>query len=122
VIGIIGGVLYLCASSLMVRLKIDDPLDAFAVHGIAGFWGLIATGLFAVPQYSYNGSCGAFYGCGETIVANLLGGVVQVCWVSVLSLVLFIGLKKGKLLRIPKEEEEMGIDISKHGGQAYTFA
>ena len=40
------------ASSLMRRLKIDDPLDAFAVHGACGVWGLLAVGIFTEIEYS----------------------------------------------------------------------
>ena len=39
------------SSSLLVRLKIDDALDAFPVHGVCGFWGVIAVGFFAKERY-----------------------------------------------------------------------
>merc|ERR1719409_829497 len=45
-IGIIGGFVYTGASALLQKLKIDDPLDAFAVHGAAGIWGCFAAALF----------------------------------------------------------------------------
>lgn len=120
IIGIIGANIYAGTSLLLVRFKIDDPLDAFPVHGACGLWGIISTGLFAVPSYSYNGSCGAFYGCSESILAALIGGIVQIAWVSFFSFVMFYGMKKLKILRITEEEEESGLDSSKHGGNTFT--
>ncbi len=122
IIGIIGSILYLLTSKLLIKLKIDDPLDVFAVHGVCGIWGVISTGLFAVPSLSYNGSCGLFYGCHETILASLAAVSVQFLWVSSLSILMFYTLKYLSLLRITSEEEQQGLDISKHGGSAYNVA
>jgi len=63
-IGMFGAFVYFGTSNLVLKvLKIDDPLDAFAVHGMCGFWGVIATALFSVPAWSYNlcGGVGAFW-------------------------------------------------------------
>ena len=120
VIGMIGSVLYKSASTILVAFKIDDPLDAFAVHGVAGYWGVIAAGLFAVPSYSYNESCGAFFGCSEAILAAFAAASIQVIWVSACSCVMFSSLKRLNLLRITVEEEELGMDLSKHGGNTWS--
>ena len=45
-IGMIGAFVCYGASRLLLKLRVDDPLDAFAVHGACGFWGLLATGIF----------------------------------------------------------------------------
>merc|ERR1711988_1257857 len=51
-IGFIGGFVYFGSSKCVLKLcKIDDPLDAFAVHGACGFWGVFATGLFSADAY-----------------------------------------------------------------------
>jgi len=47
-IGVISGILFVSSTKLMKYLKIDDPLDAFSVHGMCGFWGVIASGLVRV--------------------------------------------------------------------------
>jgi len=47
IIGVVGGSIYFGASTLMLRLKIDDPLDAVSVHACCGFWGVVATGIMA---------------------------------------------------------------------------
>merc|ERR1719421_2570092 len=54
--GVIGAFVYHAASCTMRKYKIDDPLDAFAVHGACGFWGVIAVGIFCVKDYSYSAS------------------------------------------------------------------
>jgi len=51
VIGVIGGLLYYGFSRLMITLKIDDPLDAAAVHGCCGFWGVISVAVFTTKDY-----------------------------------------------------------------------
>merc|ERR1711939_667765 len=56
VIGLIGGAVYQGASMLMQKLKIDDVVDAFAVHGATGFWGLVALGFFGNPADGMGGN------------------------------------------------------------------
>ena len=51
VIGVIGGVVYSLSSVLLRKLRIDDPLDAFSVHGACGMWGVIAVGFFGVQKH-----------------------------------------------------------------------
>ena len=122
--GVLGGFVYYGASKLVVRALIDDPLDAFAVHGACGFWGVVAVGLFASPDYGYNaeGAAGLFYGgdkAGVLLGVQLCGLVAEIAWVGLLSSVLFFALKAARLLRVDLSTEETGMDVSKHGGGAY---
>ena len=124
--GILGGGVYFGASKLVVRALIDDPLDAFAVHGACGLWGVLAVGLFASPDYGYNaeGAAGLFYGgpkAGVLLGVQLCGIVVQILWTSVTSSTLFFALKAARLLRIDVATEEDGIDVEKHGGPGYAL-
>ena len=113
VIGIIGALVYMCFSKLLLKYKIDDPLDAFAVHGGCGIWGTFALGFFDINE-------GVFYGGnGKQIGVQLMGIIVISLWTSFMSFCLFYLLSKFKLLRISKEEEIMGIDWVEHGGKAY---
>ena len=91
--GVIGGLVYNGASALMIKLEIDDPLDAFAVHGATGAWGVFATGLFGDER---TGGCGAFYDhdeseCdgGKQLGAQIVGILVIAAWTAAWSLVLF---------------------------------
>ena len=128
VIGIIGGGVYILGSNALIKLRIDDAVDAIPVHGANGIWGCLAVGLFADPDLvaSAYGSdkAGLFYGGDDP--ANLLA--VQVCgllfiigWVSVLMTPFFIALKALGLFRVDSLEEEVGLDISHHGGAAYDL-
>jgi len=135
VIGFLSAFVYHAASCLMRKLKIDDPLDAFAVHGACGFWGCVAVGLFVVKDYSYvpNSSSkmyidiggydgGAFTGetKGAAIGAEIVALIIEILWVGGMSSILFGSLKLTGMLRVSKEVEEAGLDSSKHGGSAYT--
>jgi len=132
VCGIIGAMVMHGASCLLHKLKIDDPLDAFAVHGACGFWGVLAVGLFAVQEYSYaphSGSdeyndkadAGVFTGDGDgrLLGCQIVALIVEIVWVGTLSALMFLGLKVTGLLRVSKEVEAEGLDHSKHGGSAY---
>ena len=121
VIGFVSGCVYIGASNLMIKLKIDDPLDAFAVHGCCGFWACIATGLFSTPQYAWGAGKGLFYGGHKQIAAQLVFLLANLSWTSFLAVSMFMLLKMFGVLRISADVEEVGMDISKHGGSAYVF-
>uniref|UniRef100_A0A5B7C1B5 Ammonium transporter n=1 Tax=Davidia involucrata TaxID=16924 RepID=A0A5B7C1B5_DAVIN len=115
---------------LALKLKFDDPLEATQLHGGCGAWGLIFTGLFAKEEFVIQ-----VYDSGESGVVRpyglLLGGgwgligaqvievLVIVGWVSLTMGPLFYALHKLRILRISRDEEITGLDISSHGGYAY---
>jgi len=121
--GMIGGFVYFGASKCVLKVcKIDDPLDAFAVHGACGFWGVIAAALFATEGYGYGSGAGGglFYGGHTDALAVALGFLFAIiAWVATMSLLMFIPLKLMGLLRVSAEVEAAGMDVSKHGGAAY---
>lgn len=124
IIGAIAAFIYHGASCLMRKLKIDDPLDAFAVHGACGFWGVFAVGLFATCDYAYSSAgpadCGLFWGGNGTLFGTqFLGALIEICWVTVMSGLMFTLLKVAGILRVPADVEIVGADVSKHGGSAY---
>ena len=109
------------ASMALVRMRIDDPLDAFAVHGACGAWGVLAAGLLAVPSYAYNDSCGLVYGCTLAFASSCVAILAQVTWVAACCTLMFGALRTRGLLRISHEVETTGVDTSKHGGRAYEI-
>jgi Amt family ammonium transporter len=120
VIGWLGGFVYFGSSKLVLKvLKVDDPLDAFAVHGACGFWGVFATGLFSAPGYAYGSGKGAFYGSGAALATALSFLFATIAWVGGTSFIMFFCLKKLNILRVSFEVERAGMDTSKHGGSAY---
>mmetsp|Transcript_4674 Transcript_4674/g.13520 ORF Transcript_4674/g.13520 Transcript_4674/m.13520 type:complete len:523 (+) Transcript_4674:47-1615(+) len=102
IIGFIGGLLYVAVSALVKRSKVDDVVDAFAVHGACGCWGLIAAGLFGGPIVKGNG---LFHG-GDQLRAQLFAVVVIVLWSGVLSLVIFVPLRLANMLRYAEDFQE----------------
>ena len=120
VIGFIAAWVYHGASCLMRKLWIDDPLDAFAVHGACGAFGCIMIGFFATKEYAYAPDCGVFYGGNGTLLGVQIAGVViEILWVTTLSGIMFMVLKLAGILRVSEEDERVGADVSKHGGEAY---
>eukprot|EP00122_Pirum_gemmata_P000017 Pgem_evm1s7 len=120
VIGVIAGVVYTAWSFGIAKLKIDDPLDAVAVHLGCGMWGVLAGPLFANPNLAYEG---VFYtGSSEAFKSfgwNLLGVLVYIAWTSAIMIPLFYGLKFIGLLRIDESMEVEGMDTRKHNEPAY---
>merc|ERR1719409_1128484 len=106
VIGLLGAFVYQGASMLMVKLKIDDPLDAFAVHGACGFWGVLAAGLFGEGN-------GAFYG-GDQLGVQIVAALLIFVWIAVPSVLLLIALKAVGMLRVPSTIEMDGLDVHEH--------
>jgi Amt family ammonium transporter len=104
------------------RLGIDDPVGAFSVHGVCGFWGVVATGLFATttPVNGADGSAGLFYGGGiSLLVDQLIGGAAIAVFVFGAAGAMFAALRALDLLRVSPEEEVAGLDISEHGSPGY---
>ncbi len=106
VIGAVAGVIVVAGILLLDKLKIDDPVGAFPVHGMCGVWGGIATGIFG--EYELG--------------TQLLGSLVIPLWAFGTMSVLFLALKAIGLLRVGPEEEQAGLDISEHGMHAYPPA
>lgn len=130
IIGAIGAVVYIAATEILIILCIDDPLEAFPIHGATGFWGVIAAGLFnrrilqAAAGFQ-DSAAGLLYGganAGKLLGINILGALIITLWTAVLIGLFFFAMSAAKLLRISDEDEERGNDISKHGGPAYAFA
>lgn len=125
VIGAIGALIYVCAAMLLLRFKIDDPLEAFPIHGACGFWGVVAGGLFNVKRHQDVAGFsqriwGLFYGGGGLLLlANIVGALIIAAWTALLIGIMFGGFKAVGMLRISEEMELVGNDVSKHGGVAY---
>ena len=128
IIGIIAAAVYQGSSKLLLKLKIDDPLDASPVHFFCGAWGLLSAGLFAtqtntVASYGVSeDDYGAFYGGGGKQFGVQCAGVVCfAAWSCITSFLTFFALKKAGIARVSEEEEMAGMDVSHHGGSAYNI-
>ena len=97
------------------KLKIDDALEVFAVHGIGGIWGAIATAIFAME-------IGVFAGEGDLLWANFRATVATIAYSGVLTFVILkvLDVIPGLGLRADEPEEDSGLDVSFHGERAYV--
>jgi len=110
---------YIAVTQLKQKLAYDDSLDAFGVHGIAGLWGTIATGLFASLEINPNGQNGAFYGNAGQIWLQLKPVIYVIVWSGGCTWVLLVIIKQLVGLRAPKEHERLGLDITEQAFFAY---
>jgi Amt family ammonium transporter len=120
IIGAVAGAIVVGAIIMLDKLKIDDPVGAFPVHGVCGMWGLIACAIFGSKEYW--GGAGAPAKAEEwgNWTAQLTGMCAIAVFSFVMMFVLFSGLKAMGVLRVTPEEEEKGLDISEHGMSAYA--
>jgi len=119
-IGAIAGIIVVFSVEFIDKvLRIDDPVGAISVHGVCGAWGTLAVGLFA--QEPYGGTNGLFFGGGFSQLFIQIQGVVAVfLWVALTALILFGSIKRVIGLRVSKEDELKGLDISEHGMESYA--
>jgi Amt family ammonium transporter len=117
-IGLVVGGLCYSATLLRSRLKIDDALDVFAVHGVGGMFGAVATGIFATAgvQQAYTG---LLEGNGQQLVYQLVavGATILFAVSATFVIVKVVDVILG--IRVSAKDEEMGIDLATHGEAAY---
>lgn len=125
-IGLIAGWVYVGSSKLLVKLKIDDAVDAIPVHGFNGIWGCLATGIFAHPKFTdiaYGvDKVGILWGSGQLIVCELIGVAFILAWVGGVMTPFFLVLNAVGMFRVDPIEEAAGLDISHHKGAAYDLS
>jgi len=113
---VIGGVAgLLCYGALLWRMNrgLDESLDAWAIHGMGGLWGAIATGIFATV-----GATGLLSGDVYQFGINTLDAFVAVIYAFVVTYILAVIVNKTIGLRVSEDEEYVGLDISQHGERA----
>ncbi len=116
-IGAVSGILVVVAVEFIdIKLKVDDPVGAVAVHAANGIWGTLAVGLFATTSVPSNDSFkGLFYGGGFKLLGTQALGVVCVAaWTVVTMSAVFFLIKKTNGLRVSAEEELKGLDSTEH--------
>ena len=97
----------------------DDALDVFAVHGIGGIWGAIATGIFTVSVIT-GGTEGLIEGNPGQVGIQAIGAVATLVYSFVVSFIILFILDKipGLGLRSDESDEDLGLDLASHGEQA----
>ncbi len=120
-IGIAVGVIsFLIIAKIKSKLGYDDTLDAFGIHGVAGFMGAILTGVFANPAINETGK-GVIYGNSGQFMIQLIASGVTFVYSGIVTLVILAVIKATVGIRVAGEEEIRGLDETQHGETAYFF-
>mmetsp|Transcript_41549 Transcript_41549/g.48448 ORF Transcript_41549/g.48448 Transcript_41549/m.48448 type:complete len:551 (+) Transcript_41549:51-1703(+) len=120
-IGSVAGLIYLLSSEFLLRIHVDDVVDAIPVHFSCGVWGLLSVGLFAVPDfmdqhYGSSDHVGLFYSGDATLLGvQIVAGMFIIAWSLVIMCPFFLILHYVGWLRADSLEEMVGLDVSYHG-------
>jgi Amt family ammonium transporter len=106
-IGLIAGIIIVLSVAFIDKLKLDDPVGAVSVHLICGIWGTLAVGIF-----------GEMAGLGQFMI-QLKSILIVAVFCIISAFIIFFTIKLTIGLRVEKEEEAKGLDLSEHGMQAY---
>ena len=119
-IGAGAGLLCYIAVYLRTRVQVDDALEVFAIHGVGGIWGAIATGIFAVA--AIGGTAGAIDGNAGQLVTQVIAVVATMVYSFVVTLVILkvLDLIPGLGIRVSNDAEDIGLDLSAHGERAFV--
>lgn len=126
IVGSLGGQAFIAVHIGMLACKLDDPLDAVAVHGGGGIVGVLMVPFFSIADGGDEGEDNGgifFYGgyshAWKRLGVNLAGALAITAWSALWSVIIFGSLKYFKLLRIDRDTEFRGNDLVKHGESAY---
>jgi ammonium transporter, Amt family len=121
VIGGVAGIVCFYAVVMKNRFGYDDALDVVGVHGVGGTWGALATGLFASTVVNKDGRNGLLLGDAGTLGLQLVAVVATWIFAIVATFILLKVLDAIMGLRVSREEEEMGLDLSQHNEAGYSI-
>ena len=119
ILGLAGGVAcYVAVDLIRVRLKIDDSLDVFAVHGVGGILGSLLVAWLALPSFGGLGLADGMT-AGSQFMVQLSSVAITVLWTAIASYIILkvIGAVVG--LRVDQQDEIEGLDLSQHGERGY---
>ncbi len=120
-VGAAAGAFCYLSLSLKPKLKFDDSLDAFGVHGVGGILGTIGAGLFAQKAINAAGADGLFFGNPRQLLVQLISIAIVAVFSFVVSLVLLKVIDWTIGLKVTDEEELMGLDLSQHEETGYQL-
>ncbi len=120
-----GTVCFWAVTMLKAKLKYDDSLDAFGVHGVGGILGALGTAVVANPAlggtgvWDYVANKAGEYNFGAQFISQFWGVAVAVIWSAVVSYIAYKIVDATVGLRVSEEAERQGLDVSEHGETAY---
>jgi Amt family ammonium transporter len=116
-----GGLCFFGVALVKQRFGVDDALDVVGVHGVGGTWGALATGLFATVAVNSAGANGLLYGNPQQLMTQAIAVVVSWVYACVMTFVIMKAVDAIVGLRVPEEEEVLGLDSTQHGEIAYQL-
>jgi len=120
IIGGAAGVICYSACLMKQKLGYDDALDVVGVHGAGGIFGALATGLFASKAINSAGADGLFNGNPGLFVNQLIAVGATVAFAAIGTAAILLVLKAAMGLRVSKDDEQLGMDLSQHNESAYN--
>ncbi len=122
IIGTVVSVLsYYAVGIIKQKFKYDDSLDAFGVHAVGGFWGMLATGLLATTAVNAGAANGLFFGNPAQLFIQLKCALFTIIYCGVVTWGICVIVDKTVGMRVAPDEEVMGLDLSQHHERAYTM-
>jgi len=121
VIGLVAGVVcFFATQTLKRKLRVDDSLDVFPVHGVGGFTGLLLTAVFSAPAV---GGLGLPTGVtvAKQLGVQLLGAAATAVWCGLATFVLLKVVNAVVPLRVSREQENEGLDLVLHEERGYSL-
>ncbi len=118
---IVGPVCYLFVSRVKEKLGYDDSLDAFGIHGVGGTVGALATGIFASTAVNPAGADGLLFGGLHLFGVQVVAVGATYIYAALATLLILKVISMIVPLRVSDEEEEVGLDTSLHGEDAYGY-
>ncbi len=129
ILGAVAGVIVVLGVELLEWLRIDDPIGAVPVHGLAGIWGTWSLGLFATGEFGATGAFGAdtsaplkglFYGGGfQVLLPQIIGSLIITVSTFAVAMGMMYLVSLTGTLRVSREGELQGLDLHEHGIAAY---
>src|SRR4029079_11736767 len=117
------GAIAACASyaaiQLRARTRVDDALDVFACHGVAGIVGALLTGVFASRAVNPAGADGVIFGNFRPLLIQSLAVVCTIAYVAPATLIIMKAISFVSAVRVRVADELSGVDLSEHGEHAY---
>ena len=112
-----------CYMAILAKGKLgyDDSLDVFGVHGVGGTWGAIATGIFASKAVNPAGADGLIFGNPALLGKQLIAIIAVGAFSFVVTFVTLKIIGKFTPLRVNKDDEDTGLDLSQHGEVSYSL-
>ena len=120
IVGIAAGVVCYYAVALKNRLRWDDALDVWGVHGVGGALGIVLLGLFASTAFNPAGTDGLFYGNGMFLVKQLVAATISSIWAFAFTYGMLWLIDRVTPVKVDEAAEARGLDDALHGETAYV--